>query len=484
MMLSPEIAYRQRLRFFLREVFRQLHPGEPPLKGIWYLEAMCFALEEARAGRCPRLVINVPPRHLKSVTASVAYCAWLLGHDPSVKILVGTYNEDLARLHDHQTRRIMESPEYRATFPGTLIAKRQTRQLELHTTMGGFRMAVTTGGSATGFGGDFIILDDCMKAQEAKSEAERLRVKDWYRGTMGTRLNDKRDGVVISIQQRLHEDDLAALLLDGGAAHLNLPAIATKRERIAIGQDRFHERMPGDLLSPEREDRAVLDRIRREIGPREFSTQYLQDPTPPGGNIVRLDWFSRYDDPPERDQIVRLVQSWDTAWSIEPNAAYSVCTTWGRFAGRWYLLDVFRARLELPDLKRAVVRLWQRWKADTVLIEQASSGEALRAYLFAEGPFRPAMCRVAESKEDRLIAQTGQLEAGLIVLPSEAPWLEAFCRELLAAPNGRYWDQVDSMTQFLEYTLSPRGRIEYPMNPETGRRHRVVRRNPIQRSIF
>lgn len=271
-MITPALLHRQFFPFFVREVFRQLHPGAPPLDLVWYLEAMCFALEQTRQGDVRRLVINVPPRHLKSITTAVAFCAWLLGHNPGVRILVGTYNEDLARLHDQQLRQIMESLEYRAAFPGTQIDRRRSRQLELVTTAGGSRKAVTTGGSATGFGGDFIILDDCMKAQDAESEAERTRIEQWYRGTIGTRLDDKRSGVIISIQQRLHEYDLSAVMLEAGATHLNLPAIAPARQKVQIGPDQYHRREPGDLLNLAREDQAVLDERRREMGARNFST--------------------------------------------------------------------------------------------------------------------------------------------------------------------------------------------------------------------
>jgi hypothetical protein len=141
--------------------------------------AMTHAAEQTIMGDVRRLAVNVPPRYGKSITYAVALTAWLLGRDPTLKILVATYNEDLARLHDRMVKQLMLSPAYRRAFPGTLIDRKNTRQLEIHTTAGGFRMAVTTGGSATGFGGDYIILDDCMKAQDAASEAERIRVRDW-----------------------------------------------------------------------------------------------------------------------------------------------------------------------------------------------------------------------------------------------------------------------------------------------------------------
>lgn len=469
-MLTPAVLWRQSLKFFVREVYRQLHPGEPPVALTPHMKAMCYALEQTYYGECRRLAINVPPRHGKSITTAVAFSAWLLGQDPRLKMLVGTYNEELARQHDQQVRRIMESAEYRAAFPGTVIDRRATRQLDLRTTQDGMRLSVTTGGSGTGFGGDYIILDDCMKAQDANSESERERVRNWYSSTIGTRLNSKRDGVIISIQQRLHEDDLTAYMLDTGAEHLCLPAIAEKRERIRLGPDEEIVREPGDLLWPEQEDQATLDRIRRENGLRVFAAQWQQDPTPAVGNIVRLEWFDRYDDPPPQDRLLKVVQSWDTATSVEPNAAWSVCTTWGYHEKRWYLLDVFRERLEFYDLKHALVRLWERWQPDKVLIEKASNGDALWSLLKAEGPFRPMLWPVAKSKEERLIAQTGQLEARQVVLPNKAPWLATYLHELKGAPNCRFWDQVDSTTQFLDFELTNRPWVERRYHPDSGRR--------------
>lgn len=447
------MLHRRSLKYFLREVYRQLHPGAPPLVLGWYLQAQCHALELAARGETRRLVINAPPRTLKSITGAVAFTAWLLGQEPRTRILVAACSEDLARLHDRQARNIMESPEYGAAFPATAIDRSRTRRLELHTTAGGFRKAVTTGTTATGFGGDFIVLDDCIKAQDACRAAERERIERWYRSTIGTRLDDRDRGVVISIQPRLHERDLAGIMLESGAVHLALPAVAARQQRIAIGPDRFHDRLPGDLLAPHRDSRESLKRQELLMGKRDFALQYLQDPAAPGGGAVELTWFARYDEPPLRERCCRVVQSWDTAVSTEPAAAFSVCTTWGLVGRSWRLLDVFRARLDYGDLKRAVIRLHRRWRPDCVLIENATAGPALHAELHRDGPFVPVLRPVRAGKAERLLAQTARLEAGLIALPREAPWLDSFCRELRAAPDGRYWDQIDSMTQFLEFVM-------------------------------
>ncbi len=476
MMLDPAVLHRQSLKYFVRMTFAEFHPDDPPLVLNWYMLAMIHAAEQSISGDCRRLAVNVPPRYGKSITYAVALAAWLLGRDPTLKILVATYNEDLARLHDRMVKQLMQSRAYARAFPNTIIDRKNTRQLEIHTTAGGFRMAVTTGGSATGFGGDYIILDDCMKAQDASSEAERIRVRDWYRGTIGTRLNNKGEGVIVSIQQRLHEDDLTSFILAAGAVHLNLPAIATRRERIPIGPGKFHERYPGDVLNPEREDRETLERLRRELGPRNYDTQYQQDPTPAEGNVVRPEWFARYSEPPERDEFLKVIQSWDTAWSDEPDAAFTVCTTWGYHGGLWYLLDVLRQRLAYHDIRARIIQMRNRWRADAVLIEDAASGKALWPEFRMAGPFRPVMCDVpSESKLERLIAQTGWVEAGKIVLPEETAWLEDYLHELKSAPNCRYWDQVDSTTQFLEFAMSRQGWIERELDPATGRPLRPLR---------
>jgi len=235
-------ARRQHFPLFLIKAFETLHPGDPPLELAWYLQAICHALAEVRAGHQRRLVVTVPPRHLKSVTASVAFVAWVLGHDPKAKIMVASYSHDLARLHSNQTRTIMESEWYRKDFPRTRISERGNRALELETTAGGVRKAVSVAGSITGFGADIIIVDDCMKADEAKSPTVRQELRNWFDNTLLSRLNDKARGRIISIQQRLHEDDLPAYMLEKGYPHLNLPAIAEKDEVVPVGQGRTHTR--------------------------------------------------------------------------------------------------------------------------------------------------------------------------------------------------------------------------------------------------
>ncbi|UZK65410.1 phage terminase large subunit family protein [Sphingomonas sp. M1-B02] len=406
-------ALRQYFSLFLARVFGDLHPGAGPLGRSWYLEAICQALIGATGSEGARLVITMPPRHLKSIAASVALTAFLLGRDPTRRIMVATYSQDLARLHATQCRAIMQSEWYRRLFPGTVIADDGNRMLEIVTTKGGGRKAVSVGGTVTGYGADIIIVDDCLKADDARSEAKREEAKAWFDGTLATRLNSPGGGAIISISQRLHEVDLAGLLIEKGYDHLCLPAVAERDERIQIGPHRYHQRRVGDVLDRPGLTREKLEAERRNLGPQVYSAQYQQNPVAPEGNLIRMDWFPTYEGEILPEDCEKVFQSWDTASSEEPTADFSVCTTWGYRERRFHLLDVFRARLAFPDLKKAVLRHQRRWQPDQVIIEDTGTGKSLWQEFRSSGELRPQMWAVSGDKESRLIGVTGQLEAGM-----------------------------------------------------------------------
>jgi predicted phage terminase large subunit-like protein len=467
-----DAIYRTDLYSFIRLCFRILHPGESFVPA-WHIEVMARALERAAFGNCRRLQITLPPRNLKSISASVALVAWVLGRDPSLEIVVASYGADLAAKHARDFRIVIESPEYKRLFPRMRIDPRRNTEAEIRTTLGGGRKAVSLGGALTGFGADLIIADDLMKAADAHSATERKRVRDYYDQTLFSRMNDKRTGRVIAVQQRLHEDDLAAYLIDKGFEHLNLPAIADQEEQYELSPGRVYVRRKGEALFPAREPLHVLDEIRREIGSATFSAQYLQNPVPPEGNRLRWEWFGTYAEPPGRNALLMVVQSWDTASTAEPTSDFSVCSTWGlRQDGKWLLLDIWRNRVEYPALKRQVRHLKEHWQADTVIIEQADTGRPLLTELWQDGLRTLFAYRPRDDKEVRFAAQSAKIEEGRVLLPEAAPWLAAFRHELLAFPNGRHDDQVDSVSQFLDWTGMRNGRACVETAQNGGRRKR------------
>jgi hypothetical protein len=300
-----------------------------------------------------RPIINLPPRHLKSLLASVAFPAWCLGLDPSVQILCVSYAQDLADKLARDCRAILLSPWYRRIFPTRLAPHRQAVQ-EFLTTRQGYRLATSTGGVLTGRGADIILIDDPLKPEEALSDAQRQAANEWFSHTLYSRLNDKRNGAIVIIMQRLHEDDLVGHVLGQEEWEIiRFPAIAETDEvheiETVFGARSFARRC-GDALHPEREPLDVLDRIRRTIGEYNFAGQYQQSPAPLGGGLVKAEWFKRYRENERPERFERIVQSWDTANKATELSDFSVCTTWGIKGNNLFLLAVFRRRLEYPAL--------------------------------------------------------------------------------------------------------------------------------------
>ncbi|MDB5660461.1 MAG: phage uncharacterized protein [Cypionkella sp.] len=440
---------------FTWKVFQTLHP-DPADAFIpnWHVEAMCHALEDVRIGPTRRLVITVPPRHLKSIATAVAYPAFLIGRQPGCKVLVASYSLDLARKHSDDFRTILECDWYRRLFPQARINPRGTRGEEIRTTAGGVRKAVSTGGAVTGFGADYVIVDDLLKAQDAASDTERERAKTYLDSSLLTRLNNPDQGRIIAIQQRLHEDDPAGYLLSKGMyRHLNLPAIAEEDEGVATGSGKFFQRTKGSALFPQRFDLPTLERLRREMGSAAFTMQYQQNPISPDGSQLRWEWFGIYDEHPERNRFQMVVMSWDTGMSSDPKSDYSVATTWGYRENCWYLLSVFRDRLDYPDLKRTVLRLGEECKADLVLIEKAATGIPLLQECHSQMPSRFREVRPSVDKVVRFNAACAPIEAGQVLLPRDAIWLSDFRRELMGFPRAKHDDQVDSVSQFLNWAV-------------------------------
>jgi predicted phage terminase large subunit-like protein len=448
---------RTDLRFFIWKSFQTILPGTPYLAN-WHIDAIVHQLMRIQAGEIARLLINQPPRSLKSICVSVAYVAWLLGHDPTRRLIIVSYsNEFAAELH-RQFRMVIDAPWYRALFPAMRPAK--DSGTELVTTAGGSRYATSVGGTLTGRGADLIIVDDPLKAEEAMSEPARRRVIDWYGGTLVSRLNDKQKDPIIVVMQRLHENDLAGYLLgQGGWEHLDLPAIAIEDSTIPIGCGKLFTRRRLEVLNAERESEAVLERIKAEIGSLMFSAQYQQRPVPLEGNLVKRDWFRFYDQLPQSGPGDLVVQSWDIAMMTGEANDYSVCTTWRMIKADYYLIDVFRARLQYPDLRRKIAGLVARYGAETILIEKAGPGLTLLQDLRSDlpnGMIRPIGVKPDGGKVDRMVAQSAKIEAGHVHLPNEVDWLDSFLLEVLAFPHGRHDDQVDSLSQFLKWAATRR----------------------------
>jgi predicted phage terminase large subunit-like protein len=404
-------------------------------------------------GEVRRLNIAIPPRHLKSFMASVCFPAWVLGHNPGEKIVCVSYAQSLSEELAFDCRKLMQTDWYRSVFPGTHLNPKKCNSKVLETTRGGQRRTTSVEGALTGLGGDFVIMDDPLKADDAHSEVARERAINWYRGTVTSRLDNPKKGRILNIAQRLHMEDLTGHLLEqGNWEMLELPLVEWKDREIEIGPRIVLERPVGDLLHEERMGLDEIAQQRAEMGTRDFEAQYNQRPMPPGGALFKAEWFKRYDKPPEPHQVQGTFQSWDTAYDIEEQHDYSVCTTWALSGKKCYLLDVYRAKLEFYDLQRAVYQQRKKWKADLVIVENVGAGKSLTQNIRRDNPRRHYWFQTLSpesSKQDRASQQTPKFERGDILLPVEADWLRDFEEEMLSFPHGRHDDQVDSVVQFL-----------------------------------
>jgi predicted phage terminase large subunit-like protein len=448
---------RSNLAAFIQKTFVTVSPGDA-FAGNWHIEAMAHELNKVMRNENRHLIITIPPRHLKSICTSVALPAYMLGHDPTKRIICVSYSQELAVKHANDCRIVMNSEWYRRAFPRTRIDPSKNTETEFATTQRGFRLSTSVGGTLTGRGGDLIIIDDPIKPADAMSDTTRQRLIDWYGTTLLSRLDDKEKGAIVLVMQRLHVGDLAGHLLDGGGwRHLNLPAIAEIEQCVEIGPGRFHTRKIGDLLHPARESRQTLHSMKVAMGSATFSAQYQQSPIPPGGNLIDWNWFSWFD-ADGSITIDDIVISWDTAMKPTELSDYSVGTVWGIRGSLYYLLDLIRVRLDYPALRRKIIEVYNQWHDPTILIEDAGSGTSLLQDLYDQNI--PAVGIKPEGdKVLRMSAQTAKIEAGAVHLPRKALWLDDLRSEVLAFPHGIHDDQVDSISQALGWMCRPRRRL-------------------------
>jgi predicted phage terminase large subunit-like protein len=441
---------------FIEAVFNLLNPSRLFLMN-WHIARLAYCLEQVRLGRIRRLIINLPPRFLKSIISSIAFPAFVLGHDPTRRLVVISYGLDLAGRFAYQSHRLMSSDLYKRIFPGTRIARNAGS--EIVTTRDGYRFGTSLDGSVTGRGGDIIIIDDPLKLSDAESDIKREHVNETYR-EIPSRLDDNENGAIVIVMQRLHPDDLCGTVLrrSDDWTVLRLPLIAERDESIQIGDNSYHLRRVGDLLHPEYFSQRVVDERRSELDEKTFAAHYQQDPLQPLGVMIKRDTIRRYDQLPIRKQSHRVIQSWDTAIKVGAASDFSACVTLLVDEDRnqpnqrtYYVLEVLRGRFLYAELKARAITQAKKYRPDTILVEEAGLlGRTLIKDLKAAA--LPALGVIPEGdKPTRVSLQLEKFANRQVFLPREAPWLVDFENEIFAFPNGRYDDQVDALFQALAH---------------------------------
>jgi predicted phage terminase large subunit-like protein len=433
---------------FLQRAFREIEPGKTLLLHP-YVEFLCAELMRVAAGQERRLILNLPPRHLKSILASVAFPAFLLGRDPRLRIAVVSHSQDFARKLALPCHRTVSSDWYREVFPQRRLRADRNSAVDFETTAGGGRYAASFETGITGRGFDLIVIDDPLSAQDARSDAERERVKETYHEMIASRLDDPARGAIIVVHQRLHEDDLSGhLLAKGGWRHHKLPLVAEEETTYQIGA-RLWVRSPGDVLLPELFTEETIRRLRAEQGEAIYSTQYQQNPSATEGDLIKRAHIGMFRDLPAAMRQITL--SLDTATKTSETSSYSVGLVIASDGNRHYVVDVVRARLDPVQLRDAVLRLIAQHKPHKILIEDASSGVSLQAMLKEKNHPAELLPTRGQSKEARLESVLHYFVERRVFIKESEPWSVELLNEWMRFPVGRHDDQVDAMTQYLAW---------------------------------
>ena len=472
---APQLS----LSSFIREAWHVVEPGTVYKSG-WHIDAICEHLEAVTRGEIRNLIINMPPRHMKSLTVSVFWPMWVWTWWPEARWLFSSYADTLATRDSLKCRRIIQSKWYQDNWSNVYqLTSDQNQKTRFENNKTGYRVSSGVGGMSTGEGGDFIVVDDPIKAIDASSKAIRDSVIEWWDQSMSTRLNDpNRSGKVI-VMQRLHESDLTGHLLDKMKVdgehyeHLCLPAEYEPTTHVTgIGwEDPRTE--PNELLWPERFGRDALGGLKRALGSYGSAGQLQQRPAPAEGGILKRTYW-RFWTPKgvqlpavtvrqadgsyyECEQIElpdafdEMLQSWDMTFKDTKSSDFVAGGVWALKGANKYMLDLSHGRMDIIKTIDAVVSLSAKWPdAELKLVEDKANGPAVIAMLHDRVTGLVAY-DPKTSKEGRVNAVAPQIESGNVYLPHPAiaAWTSGLIDECAAFPNGAHDDRVDQMTQAL-----------------------------------
>jgi predicted phage terminase large subunit-like protein len=406
---------------------------------------MAEAFERVAKGECKRLIINMPPRHTKSEFASYLLPAWFLGKFPGKKVIQSSNTGELAVGFGRKVRNLVDSEVYKDIFPDLSLQSDSKAAGRWNTSKGGDYFAIGVGGTVTGKGADLLIIDDPHSEQEAAMAAVNPEVYDkvyeWY--TSGPRQRLQPGGAIVIVMTRWAQRDLTGQVLKSAAQRggeewevIEFPAILPS----------------GNPLWPEFWSLSELEALKEELPNAKWQAQYQQNPVGNESAIVKRDWWQwwEHDEPPECDYVL---QTWDTAFEKSQRADYSAGTTWGVFTNdedhsspNIILLNTYKKRVEWVDLKKDVLREYNDWEPDGLLIEKKATGAPLIYELRAMGiPVMEYTPSKGQDKIARLNSVSDIIASGKVWVP-RTRWAEELVDEIAAFPSGEHDDLVDATT--------------------------------------
>lgn len=472
---------RRSLVDFQRMAWPIVEPATPYVHG-WHIDAITDHLTAATNGQIRNLIINMPPRHMKSLICAVFWFTWVWTFRPASRWLFASYSATLSIRDSLKCRRIIEHPWYQDRFgDGFQLTGDQNQKSRFENDKTGLRLATGVGGQATGDGGDYLVVDDAHKALDAHSTALREEANRWWDETMSTRGNNPATVVKIVIMQRLHERDLTGHLLERMQTdgqhyeHLCLPAEYEPKAQQRITSIGWKDPRTehGQLLWPQRFGPAELKDLKGSLGSYGVAGQLQQRPAPDEGGILKKVWWRYWRPkgvamPPVRVEMAdgsfveieavelpltfdQQLQSWDLTFKDTKSSDFVAGQVWGRVGSRKFLLDYFLERADIIATIAALLAMTGRWPLATAkLIEDKANGPAvigmLQGKIAGLIPVEPQGGKIA-----RAYAVAPQIEAGDIYLPHPAlfAWVDRLILSCAGFPNLAHDDDVDALTQAL-----------------------------------
>mgnify|MGYP000719435779 CR=1 FL=1 len=473
-----DAVLRAKLYPFMFKAFEVIEPATA-LEDNWHIGCIAEHLEASFNGEIQWLIINEPPRCLKSVQVAQLFPAWVMGQEPSHQFICASYAHALAERNVIKTRQIMQSLFYHGLFPETLLSKDNNRKDFFTTTQNGQYKGTGIGGSITGFGAKTLLIDDPVNPMEAMSDTVRVTAINEIRSTLFSRFNKYSEGRMVMIMQRLHEaDPTGDLLADGGYYHLKLPAIAPKRYVISLG-DREWVQEEGDYLTP-RLGKEDLDKLQVDLGAYHYSGQYNQEPVPIGGGEFKETWLNFYPQGSIKPSSMNVYILVDAAGGEEMQKKKKKKSDWTAMMvvglgedNNYYLLDIIRDRLNPTERVDTLFLLHRKWNGlcgkpakvgyekygmmtDTHYIKQKMITDTYHFTLVELGG--------AMQKEERIRRLIPDMQMGRWFFPQSLMYVDGMGRqfdlvqELLKSemptfPRARFDDMLDATSRIYEEDL-------------------------------
>ena len=468
--IEEELAKRS-LHDFVRLMWHAVEANRPFVDN-WSIGVVCERLEAVNRGEIKRLLINVPPRSMKSLTCDVFWPAWTWIQDPdkefpllgpSVAFLYATYSNDLTIRDSVKCREVIQSDKFKELWGDRVqLSSDQNLKHRFKNTEGGERLSTSVEGKLTGEGGDICVSDDPHNTVQVESDPVREHTVNWWRQAMSNRLNNPAYGAHLIVMQRQHEMDLSGFVIEeGGFEHVCLPSKYEEDHPFPCVYDM--RKKEGELLWPSRLTEEFLEKQENELGSYGFAGQHQQRPSPRKGGMFQTENWRYVNRIPQKGRVA--VRAWDLAGTEEAKgkdvrAAYTVGGLMSRVENRYFIEDIQRFR-GTPAQVRARMKATAEADGPKVIIDfpqdPAQAGKDQAQSIVSM--LAPYIARYSLESGDKVLRAEGmsaQQEVGNVYL-LRAPWNDKFVAEAALFPNGRYKDQVDAASRAFHRLARKRG---------------------------